>query len=152
LINFVISDLTASYSAIPRLSRLWNILTLLIGIPFLSCCSTNDLPPGLTEDVQARAITYYTITLPEAEQFDPTPEIRIKQAWRGKTVSESTPNPNDESEVWCLELAISGTRVGLLVDETAIWIAVKSEEQAKWSSAALVTISALGPHEACSRK
>lgn len=121
---------------IPTRSAFIMLSILLEGLLFTSCSSPPNMPVAVIEALK--------------EQWESVPGyqgsiIEILRAWQGKPPSEMP----DTYEVWCVEAQPSES-LGLSGNpQPTIWIVVRENQDAEWTSAMLMTMSAIWPYQAC---
>jgi hypothetical protein len=109
---------------------------LLLGLLFTSCSSSPNMPFDAVEALK--------------KQWESVPgyqgsNIEILRAWQGNPPSEVP----DSFEVWCVE-AQPSDKPGLSgKPQPTIWIVVRENQDAEWTSAMLMTMSAIWPYQAC---
>lgn len=71
--------------------------------------------------------------------------IEILRAWQGNPPSEAP----DSFDVWCVEAQPSSNLESSVIPQPTIWIVVRENQDAEWTSAMLMTMSAIWPYQAC---
>lgn len=109
---------------------------LLVGILFTSCSSPSNMPVAAVEALK--------------KQWESVPgyqgsNIEILRAWHGDPPSEVP----DSFEVWCVEAQPSSNLESLVIPLPTIWIVVRENQDTEWTSAMLMTMSAIWPYQAC---
>jgi hypothetical protein len=118
------------------------IVALLLAICLLmSCSGNNGLPSNAQKVLDDTARSYYTSPWLGSTPFQVLYGLEIKNAWRAKG--------EENGEMWCAELEISGRQADIPKTISAVWIVVRQDDQSAWQAAALETISASGTIERC---
>ena len=126
---------------VPRVVFL-RIFALLVYLGFLIGCSNhNDFPVEAQEVLDETARTYYTSPWLGSTHFQVLDHLEITNAWRAKG--------EENGEMWCVELEVSGRQADIPKTISAIWIVIQQDAQSAWQAAALETISASGTIERC---
>jgi len=115
------------------------------------CSRIERLPQATREAVVDQAKADYTGWLAPHVSFDQLHDIRIRRAWRAKDLPTEYPLTDDNPTMWCVELVMSGQRLGSRVEASEIWVVTTrdSDDPPQWMAAALRTFSSLTPHERC---
>ena len=109
---------------------------LLIGFLFTSCYSPPNMP-----DAAVDALNKQWESVPGYQGSN----IEILRAWHGDPPSEVP----DSFEVWCVEAQPSSNLESSGISQPTIWIVVREDQDAEWTSAMLMTMSAIWPYQAC---
>jgi len=118
------------------------IIALLLSVSFLvSCSNNNGFPAEAQEVLDETARAYYTSPWLSSTPFEVINQVEIKNAWRAKG--------EENGEMWCVELAVSGRQADTPKTISAMWIVVQQDVQSAWQAAALETISASTTIERC---
>jgi len=118
------------------------IIVLLLCVSFLvSCSNNNGFPAEAQEVLDETARAYYTSDWMGSTPFQVLNKVEIMNAWRAKG--------QENGEMWCVELAISGRQADTPKTISAVWIVVQQDAQSAWQAAALETISASTTIERC---
>ncbi len=120
------------------------LLVISLSLPISSCSNLEQLPVAARKVVENQAGLYYTNPISCPDPFDFISKVTIQKAWLGKDI------PNQANNLlWCVSLAISGQKHGLLTVHRAVWIVAPNENQSDWVAAALETISSDLPYQRC---
>jgi len=118
------------------------IIVLLLCVSFLvSCSNNNGFPAEAQEVLDKTARSYYTSPWLSSTPFEVLNEVDIRNAWRAKG--------EENGEMWCVELEVSGKEADTPKTISAVWIVVRQDTQSAWQAAALETISASATIERC---
>ena len=101
----------------------------------------NGFPAEAQEVLDETARAYYTSPWSGSTPFQVLTEVEIKNAWRAKG--------EENGEMWCVELTVSGRQADIPKIISAMWIVVQQDDQSAWQAAALETISASTTIERC---
>jgi hypothetical protein len=118
------------------------ILAFLLAVWLLIGCSANNgFPSDAQEMLDESARAYYTSPWLGSTTFEELNKVEIMNAWRAKG--------QENGEMWCVELAVSGRQADIPKTISAIWIVIQQDDQSAWQAAALETISASTTIERC---
>jgi hypothetical protein len=120
------------------------MLAFLLIVSLLMGCSINSgFPSQAQEALDETARTYYTSPWLGNTPLVALDKIVIRKAWRAKA--------QENGEMWCVELEVSGRQADGPKTISAIWIVVQQNAPSGWQSAALETISASTTIERCEK-
>ncbi len=125
-------------------------LFLLLACLLAGCSARSDLPAGVDLAIQVGTRNYYTRGLSGSPAFDKVTKVKIARDWRAKD-APGTEAANEDADLWCAEVTVTGERSGVSTALTAAWIVERPGPQAMWQAAALETISAEVTIERCDR-
>jgi hypothetical protein len=111
-------------------------ISMLVG-----CTGANGFPSDAQEVLDETARTYYTSPWEGSTHFQVLYDVEITNAWRAKG--------EENGEMWCVELEVSGRLADIPKTISAVWIIGKQDAQSAWQAAALETISASTTIERC---
>jgi len=121
---------------IPTRTAFFLLGILLVGLLFTSCSSPPNMPLAAVE-----ALKKQWESLPGYQGSN----IEILRAWQGKPPTEVP----DSMEVWCVETQPPSNLESSEITLPIIWIVVRDGQDAEWTSAMLMTLSAIWPYQAC---
>jgi hypothetical protein len=118
---------------------------VLIFVLLISSCSPADqMPAEAQKVVEDQAAAYYTNPVNLSDPFDSISKVTLVKAWLAKGLPDQ---PNNV--MWCVEINLSGQKLGSSAEQQAVWIAVPNEQKTGWIAAALETISADMTYKRC---
>lgn len=113
-------------------------IVLIVGTSLLGSCAPPQMPQSAIDELNAR-----WASLPGSASQD----LSIVRAWPGAPPSE-TPS----MEIWCVETTLSPKGGDSTKSESMLWLVTRSNEEAGWESAPLMTMSSTWPYQACREK